>query len=120
MRTTAAAISPSSTYSNTNIPLQTEIRGNENGRGSLTRKEKSENGGDEYRAMQICAWFVPAYILLWQVLGCLIISLYIGCRRREVAKANGVNPWWLGIFVVVSAFNNCGLSLLDDNMVCFH
>ena len=25
---------------------------------------------------------------------------------------------WLGIFAVVSAFNNCGLLLLDDNMVC--
>jgi hypothetical protein len=38
-------------------------------------------------------------------------------HKADVARSNGINPWWLGVFNGVSAFNNSGMSLLDANMV---
>jgi len=38
---------------------------------------------------------------------------------RDITESNGLNPWWVGAFNAVSAFNNSGMSLLDANMIPF-
>lgn len=83
----------------------------------LSRAEREHLGGVEYRAIQLLSFVVPIYFVLWQLLGCLGLAAYIAHNKASTARENGINPWWLGIFNGVSAFNNSGMSLLDANMV---
>ncbi|KAL1892906.1 hypothetical protein Sste5346_006799 [Sporothrix stenoceras] len=85
----------------------------------LTRDEREELGGCEYRALKLLFVIVPLYFFLWQLLGCIALGAWINNHMASVATANGINPWWLGIFNGASAFNNSGMSLLDANMIPF-
>ncbi|KAG4427240.1 hypothetical protein IFR05_017277, partial [Cadophora sp. M221] len=85
----------------------------------LTREEREHLGGVEYRAITLLGWVVPLYFVLWQVLGCIGLGAYMKMNKEEVIRANGINPWWLGVFNGVSAFNNSGMSLLDANLIPF-
>ncbi|PQE19086.1 cation transporter protein [Rutstroemia sp. NJR-2017a BBW] len=85
----------------------------------LTKAEREHLGGVEYQAISLLAWIVPIYWILWQFLGGLGLALYFGYNKASVAEENGINPWWLGIFNAISAFNNSGMSLLDANMIPF-
>lgn len=85
----------------------------------LTSEEREQLGGCEYRAVKVLAIVVPAYFFLWQVLGCLALGAWINNHMPGTAAVNSINPWWLGIFNGVSAFNNSGMSLLDANMIPF-
>lgn len=85
----------------------------------LTSEEREQLGGCEYRALKVLAIIVPTYFFLWQLLGCLALGAWISKHMPGTALANGINPWWLGIFNGVSAFNNSGMSLLDANMIPF-
>ncbi|KAK4504104.1 hypothetical protein PRZ48_005019 [Zasmidium cellare] len=85
----------------------------------LTDKERARLGGYEYRAVKFLSWLVPAYFILWQLLGCLGCAAWIANNRPDSARSNGLNPWWVGAFNAVSAFNNSGMSLLDANMTAY-
>lgn len=86
---------------------------------SLTSEERTQLGGCEYSALQVLAYIVPIYFILWQLLGCLALGAWINNHMPDTARQNGISPWWLGIFNGISAFNNSGMSLLDANMVPF-
>ena len=85
----------------------------------LTREEREELGGCEYRALKLLCVVVTLYFVLWQMLGCIALGAWITNHMASTATANGINPWWLGTFNGASAFNNSGMSLLDANMVPF-
>lgn len=85
----------------------------------LTREEREDLGGCEYRALKVLSVIVPLYFFLWQLLGCLALGAWINNNQPGPPLANGINPWWLGIFNGASAFNNSGMSLLDANMIPF-
>lgn len=85
----------------------------------LSEEEREHLGGYEYRAVRFLAWLVPLYFFLWQLFGCLGLGAYVANNRADTARKNGLNPWWVGSFNAVSAFNNSGMSLLDANMVAF-
>ena len=85
----------------------------------LTVAEREQLGGVEYRAVELLAWVVPIYFVLFQLLGAVGIGAWIANNRPGTARENGLNPWWVGAFNAISAFNNSGLSLLDANMVAF-
>ena len=86
---------------------------------SLTLAERERLGGVEYKAVTLLAIIVPVYFVLWQLLGSLGLGAYIARYRADTTLQNGLNPWWVGAFNAVSAFNNSGMSLLDANMVAF-
>lgn len=86
---------------------------------SLSSEEREQLGGTEYRALKVLAAVVPLYFTLWQLIGCLGLGTWMALNSPGVALANGIDPWWLGIFNGVSAFNNSGMSLLDANMIPF-
>ncbi|EGU73727.1 hypothetical protein FOXB_15765 [Fusarium oxysporum f. sp. conglutinans Fo5176] len=86
---------------------------------SLTSEERENLGGCEYRALKALGVLVPLYYFLWQFLGCVALGAWMNNNMPDTAKANGINPWWLGVFNGVSAFNNSGMSLLDANMIPF-
>ncbi|KAM3497370.1 hypothetical protein MY10362_009280 [Beauveria mimosiformis] len=75
--------------------------------------------GCEYRALELLSMVVPLYFVLWQLLGCVSLGAWIHHHMPDTALTNGINPWWLGLFNGVSAFNNSGMSLLDANMMPF-
>ena len=85
----------------------------------LTVEERAALGGYEYKAIQLLAWLVPTYFILFQLLGAVGLGAYVAYNRPSVARENGLNPWWVGSFNAISAFNNSGMSLLDANMVAF-
>jgi hypothetical protein len=85
----------------------------------LSSEERDRLGGCEYQALRVLSVIVPVYFFLWQLLGCLALGAWINHNQPEPPVRNGINPWWLGIFNGVSAFNNSGMSLLDANMIPF-
>ncbi|KAL8397365.1 hypothetical protein RB594_004183 [Gaeumannomyces avenae] len=85
----------------------------------LSSEERDQLGGCEYRALKVLAVIVPVYFVMWQLLGCLALGAWVSNNMPDTATANGIRPWWLGVFNGVSAFNNSGMSLLDANMVPF-
>lgn len=74
--------SSSSPFDNTSSKLARE---------SHTQEEESHSL--EHRAIKLFSWLVPAYFVLWQLLGCLTVGLYIGYKKWGLARANGVSPW---------------------------
>lgn len=85
----------------------------------LTEAERDELGGVEYKALCYLSWIVPLYFVLWQLIGCIGLAGYVALNKPSVARTNGLDPWWVGAFNGVSAFNNSGMSLLDANMTAF-
>ncbi|KAK3319960.1 cation transport protein-domain-containing protein [Cercophora scortea] len=85
----------------------------------LSREEREQLGGCEYRALKVLAVIVPLYFFLWQALGCIALGAWINNYQSGPPLGNGINPWWLGVFNGASAFNNSGMSLLDANMIPF-
>lgn len=59
----------------------------------LTSSEREHLGGVEYRAIQLLAWIVPIYFVLWQLLGCLGLGAYMAYNKAKTATDNGINPW---------------------------
>ncbi|KAM0418678.1 hypothetical protein ACHAPT_012375 [Fusarium lateritium] len=85
----------------------------------LSSDEREALGGCEYRALKVLAVAVPLYGFLWQFLCAIALGAWINNNRPGTAAVNAVNPWWCGIFLSSSAFNNAGMSLLDANMSAF-
>ncbi|MCJ1309621.1 hypothetical protein MMC25_003281 [Agyrium rufum] len=86
---------------------------------NLTLEERERLGGVEYRAIMLLEYIVPLYFFLFQLLGCIGLGAYVAINRPDEARQNGLNPFWVGAFNAVSAFNNSGMSLVDANMVAF-
>jgi hypothetical protein len=86
----------------------------------LTEAERFRLGGKEYEAVTLLAWIVPIYFVLWQLLGALALGAYVKQYYPSTAGENGLDPWWVGAFNAISAFNNSGMSLLDANMTVFN
>ncbi|CAN8100852.1 unnamed protein product [Discula destructiva] len=86
---------------------------------SLTKQEREQLGGYEYRALKLLSIVVPLYFALWQFFGCISLGAWIAYNKPEAATSNGLSPWWTGIFFGVSAFNNSGIALLDANVIPF-
>ncbi|GAB7341959.1 hypothetical protein MBLNU457_g0259t1 [Dothideomycetes sp. NU457] len=86
---------------------------------NLTEAEREELGGVEYKALYWLSWVVPIYFILWQLFSCIGLAAWVAVYRPDTALSNGLNPWWVGAFNAVSAFNNSGMSLLDANMTAF-
>ncbi|OAD69506.1 hypothetical protein PHYBLDRAFT_116311 [Phycomyces blakesleeanus NRRL 1555(-)] len=94
-------------------------------KSQLTREQRYTLGGVEYRALDMLSKLVPIYYIG-------IIAFFAFLYRIEAAASsyttavlqtsntNGpVNPWFYSFFLSISAFNNLGLSLLDDSMSPF-
>ncbi|KEY64248.1 hypothetical protein S7711_09040 [Stachybotrys chartarum IBT 7711] len=85
----------------------------------LTSDERERLGGCEYRALKILAWTVFMYFFLWQFLASIALGAWMAVYRADPESTNGANAWWTGIFYSVSAFNNVGMSLIDDSLIPF-
>jgi trk system potassium uptake protein TrkH len=62
--------------------------------------------------------YVFAYTIVFELAGTLIMGAYLQWFA-DPALINGMNPWWWALFHSVSAFNNAGFGLLNNNLVNF-
>ena len=74
--------------------LKDEAVGRNSQFAGLTLAEREQLGGAEYRALTFLAVLVPAYFILWQLLGCLGLGAYVAHNRVDATKVNAENPWY--------------------------
>ncbi|KAJ9307109.1 hypothetical protein DTO217A2_3347 [Paecilomyces variotii] len=82
----------------------------------LTPSERGKLGGVEYRAVSFLSIIVPLYFVLFHVFGIVGVGSWISMNRPDIARTNGLSPFWVGAFFATSAFGNSGMALLDANM----
>lgn len=82
----------------------------------LTSAEREVLGGVEYKAVSFLSWIVPIYLFMFLFLGMMGMGGWLALNHPDLARTNGLAPFWTGAFFAVSAFVNSGMSLLDANM----
>lgn len=82
----------------------------------LTSAEREKLGGVEYKAVCFLTVIVSLYLTLFLLLGIIGLGGWLTANHPEVARSNGLSPFWTGAFFAVSAFVNSGMALLDANM----
>lgn len=82
----------------------------------LTPEEREKLGGVEYRAVSFLSVIVLLYWLMFMLFGIVGMGSWLEANHPDVARENGLSPFWTGAFFAVSAFVNSGMSLLDANM----
>lgn len=86
---------------------------------NLSSDEREYLGGVEYRSLKFLSVFVLMYFVLWQFFGAIALGAYMSVHEKEAAAVNNQNPWWAGIFLAISAYNNTGFTLLDAGFIPF-
>ena len=73
----------------------------------------------EYAALGRLLLVIPATVFSLLAAAFVIMGLYMQFSDlgSDVVDAAGINPWWWSGFHTLSAFNNAGFSLLQDNLV---
>lgn len=61
------------------------------------------------------------YTALFEGFGALIMGLYLQNleKLQRYSLIGNINPWWWSVFHSVSAFNNAGFSLMENNLANF-
>lgn len=85
----------------------------------LSSEEREQIGGCEYRALKLLALTVPLYFILWQLFGALALGAWMSVHAQQRSADVHAEPWWAGIFLSISAFNNAGLAVFDDSLISF-
>lgn len=88
---------------------------------SLTKEQRAELGGIEYRATKTLCWVLVVYYFGFHLLGfiCYISFIYTAQTYIPVINAIGVSRGWWSIFTSASAFNDLGLTLTPDSFISF-
>jgi len=88
---------------------------------SLTYEQEAEIGGVEYRALKLMTWLLPTYALFWLSLIIVVMTPYVSYTNAgnviRTSQPGNLNPAWWSVFASVSAYANCGLNLLNQNMI---
>ncbi|PWY89992.1 putative potassium transporter [Aspergillus heteromorphus CBS 117.55] len=85
----------------------------------LTPEERDKLGGVEYKAITFLLVIVTLYWVLFVLCGIIGMGTWLAVNHPDIARKNGLSPFWTGAFFAVSAFVNSGMSLLDANMAAF-
>lgn len=59
---------------------------------------------------------VAIYTLFFEGIAFLIMGIHL---RADPSQIGNINPWWWALFHSVSAFNNAGFGLLNNNLMNF-
>lgn len=85
----------------------------------LTDEERIRLGGVEYRSLRILFVIITVYFVVFQVLGAVALGAWMSVHSSGIAAVNSQNPWWAGVFLGISSFNNAGMTLLDAGIAAF-
>ncbi|KAI0008671.1 TrkH-domain-containing protein [Xylariaceae sp. FL0662B] len=86
---------------------------------NLSEDQREYLGGVEYRSLKFLSVFVIAYFVLCQFFGAIALGAWMSVHKPDAAAVNAQNPWWAGIFLAISAYNNAGFTLLDAGFLPF-
>ncbi|KAK6949393.1 hypothetical protein Daesc_009468 [Daldinia eschscholtzii] len=86
---------------------------------NLSEDQREYLGGVEYRSLKFLSFFVIVYFLLCQFFGAIALGAWMSVYAVDTAAVNAQNPWWAGIFLAISAYNNAGFTLLDAGFIPF-
>lgn len=86
---------------------------------NLSEDQREYLGGVEYRSLKFLSVFVLVYFVLCQFFGAIALGAWMWVHETDAAAVNAQNPWWAGIFLAISAYNNAGFTLLDAGFVPF-
>ncbi|VDC01026.1 unnamed protein product [Peniophora sp. CBMAI 1063] len=91
---------------------------------SLAEQDYEELGGVEYQALRALLWLVPCFYLTTVALGFAVIAPYVAMSRwREIFLPPNLNrplnSTWYSLFLIISAWANTGMSLVDQNLIPF-
>ncbi len=62
--------------------------------------------------------YVLIYTFFFEIAGTIIIGMHLQ-TYTDKSILNGINPWWWALFHSISAFNNAGFSLMQNNLMNF-
>lgn len=65
----------------------------------LSMTERQQLGGCEYSAILMLSMIVPLYWVMFQLLSALALGAWIQNNRPETTRANGINPFWVGVSI---------------------
>lgn len=87
----------------------------------LTKEQRNELGGVEYRAIKLLCFILLAYYIGWHVCSIVMLIPWICLKPyyNNLLKSQYINPVWWAIFTSMSSFNDLGLTLTADSMVPF-
>ncbi|EFA79266.1 transmembrane protein [Heterostelium album PN500] len=73
----------------------------------------------EYRSLGKLLYIIPIYQVTVYLTGFIVLLLVsnTGGTVETIIKTNKVNTFWWSFFNTISAFNNVGITLLNDNMI---
>ncbi|CAL9736190.1 high-affinity potassium transport protein [Monosporozyma servazzii] len=87
----------------------------------LTKSQRDELGGVEYRAIKLLCRILVVYYVGFHIMAFTMLLPWI-CKMDHyirVVRSGGVSPAWWGFFTAMSAFNDLGLTLTPDSMNSF-
>ncbi|KOG98486.1 Trk1p [Saccharomyces eubayanus] len=87
----------------------------------LTRAQKDELGGVEYRAIKLLCTILVVYYFGWHIVSFVMLVPWINLKKHysDIVRSDGVSPTWWGFWTAMSAFNDLGLTLTPDSMMSF-
>lgn len=74
--------------------------------------------GSEHHDVADMIKYVIVYTFIFEAIGTLIMGIHLQFYADK-SLLNGINPWWWSLFHSVSAFNNAGFGLMNNNLVNF-
>lgn len=87
----------------------------------LTHEQIEELGGVEYRALKALRWIAIAYFVGMLCIGWVFVIPWVYERKKynDLIEQYGVSPGMFGVTVVLSAFNNHGITVLPTSIADF-
>ncbi|KAK0123733.1 hypothetical protein ONS95_008741 [Cadophora gregata] len=85
----------------------------------LSRSQRESVVCAEYLSISLLRRVVACYAMILQLLGAIALAIFFQLYEADVIARDGVNPIALGIFNSISAFNNAGMSLMNNSMMPF-
>lgn len=87
----------------------------------LTKEQRNELGGVEYRAIKLLCIILLIYYIGWHIC-CAVMMIPWACLRKHyntLLKAQHISPVWWAIFTSMSSFCDLGVTLTAESMMPF-
>ena len=87
----------------------------------LTKDQRDELGGVEYRAIKLLCRIVVCYYIGFHVMAFTMFLPWI-CKMKDyihIVREDGISPAWWGFFTAMSSFNDLGITLTPNSMSSF-
>lgn len=89
---------------------------------NLSKQQKDELGGVEYRALRLLAVILLFYYFGFHIIGAIMHLIWILATKsyNDVLRNDAITKAWWAFFTPMSAFSNLGYTLTPENMVPFN